>query len=29
MFTADAEELFTLVKVGTPIIITSATFKEN
>ncbi|HAE40346.1 MAG TPA: hypothetical protein DCG57_17185 [Candidatus Riflebacteria bacterium] len=29
MFTADAEELFTLVKVGTPVIITSATFKEN
>ncbi len=28
MFTADAEELFTLVKVGTPVIITSATGKN-
>ncbi|EKD82985.1 MAG: ErfK/YbiS/YcfS/YnhG family protein [uncultured bacterium] len=29
MFTADAEELFSLVKVGTPVIITSATFKQD
>lgn len=29
MFTADAEDLFALVKVGTPVIITSATFKAN
>ena len=29
MFTADAEELFSLVKVGTPVIITSVTGKLN
>ncbi|NLF97003.1 MAG: L,D-transpeptidase, partial [Candidatus Riflebacteria bacterium] len=29
MFTADAEDLFSLVKVGTPVIITSVTGKLN